>query len=84
MKHEPADWTVDVHTRQALHVSGLLIRAERNGDEWRVQPMPETLPPHGPPMPAAAAEAAKAWIGHLVATGGDLLVKAVAKHLSTH
>ena len=84
MKHEPADWTIDVHARQALHVSGLLLRAERSGNDWRVQPMPETLPPHGPPMPANAAAAANAWIGLLVTTGGELLVKAIAKHLLTH
>lgn len=84
MKHEPADWTLDVSTRQALHVSGLLIRAQRSGDDWSVQPMPETIPPHGPPMPPAAAAAAQAWISHLVTTGGDLLVRAIVKHLSTH
>jgi len=84
MKHEPTDWTLDVHARQALHVSGLLLRAERTDDQWRVQPMPETLPPHGPPMPATAAVAANAWIGHLVTSGGELLVKAIVKHLATH
>ena len=84
MKHESSDWTLDVHARQALHLSGLLLRAERSGDQWRVLPMPETLPPHGPPMPAAAATAANTWIGQLVTTGGEVLVKAIAKHLSTH
>lgn len=84
MKHDISDWKIDASAKQAMHISGLLLRAERHGEQWQVQPVMETLPPHGPPMPEPAAAAARAWIGHLVAAGGDLLVKAIVRHQSTH
>lgn len=84
MKHEPSDWKIDVSARQALHVSGLLIRAEERGGSWEVQPHPQTLPPHGEGVPREAREAAMAWIKELIITGGDLLVRAVARHKFNH
>lgn len=84
MKHEASDWTIDVPARQALHVSGLLLRAVQHGDSWEVQPHPQTLPPHGEGMPSQAREAAMAWIKELIITGGDLLVRAITRHKFNH
>lgn len=82
MKHEPQDWSIDVNAKQAIHVSGFVLRAERVGNAWNVRPLSASLPPHNPPMPSAAVEAATTWIEHLVTQGGQQLVHAITKHLS--
>lgn len=74
----PQQWQIDPVAGTALHLTGMLLRAARQGDRFQVQPDPSTVPAAGPGMSQADIDVLHQEIARRVTEGGQLLVTAMA------